>query len=324
MGSDRHATHRPARRALRSRCAPAAAVIAAALAALSGCDGARPTGLVRAVGVESQYADVISQIGGRYVAVTAILSNPNTNPHAFEASPAIMREIVSANLLVENGLGYDAWVGKLLGAAPSSRRAVINVQQLLRLPDTTVNPHLWYAPQTMPAVAQAVADALATLEPEAAPYFHANARKFDASLAPWTTALASIARRHRGAPVAVTGPVANYLLDAAGLGIATPTALQLAIMNGTDPAPQDIATENALLTERRVRVLVYNQQVTSSLTEAFLDRARRAGIPVLGVHETLPAGDHYQRWMIGVTHALAKALARGSSMPGPASGNAKR
>lgn len=301
---------RPRQAALRLR---GTVIVLAAAAALAGCSGARTEGRIRAVGVESQYADVIAQIGGPFVSVAAIETNPNTDPHAFEANPAIAAELASANLVVENGLGYDAWAGKLLAATPSTLRSVIDVQHLMRLPDTTFNPHLWYAPQTMPAVAQAVANVLATLEPEHAGYFHANVQKFDASLAPWKAALAAIARQFHGTAVAVTEPVADYLLDAAGLGIATPRALELAVMNGTDPAPQDVAAQNKLLTQRQVKALVYNQQVTDALTQAFLERARRAGIPVVGVYETMPLGFRYQSWMLAETRAVRDALARGVS-----------
>ena len=290
-----------------------AALAMVAAAAASGCGGAPPSGPIRAVGVESQYADVISQIGGSFVSVVAILRKPDTDPHAFQASPAVARELESANLVVENGLGYDAWVDKVLAATPGDRRSVIDAQHVMRLPGSTANPHLWYAPETMPVVAQAIANVLATLEPGEAAYFHANVRKFDASLGPWKTALAAISGRFKGTPVAVTEPVADYLLDAAGLRIATPRALELAIMNGTDPAPQDIAVENALLSGRAVKALVYNRQVTNSLTQAFLARARTAGIPVIGVYETMPEGDRYQSWMLATTRALSDALSRGAS-----------
>jgi zinc/manganese transport system substrate-binding protein len=294
------------------RAALAALAIVAAAAA-SGCGGAPAGGPIRAVGVESQYADVISQIGGSFVSVVAIERKPDIDPHSFEASPAIARELASANLVVENGLGYDAWVDKVLAATAGGRRSVIDAQHVMRLPDSTVNPHLWYAPQTMPVVAQAIANVLATLEPDDAAYFHANVRRFDASLGPWKAALAGISRRFKGTPVAVTEPVADYLLDEAGLRIATPKSLELAIMNGTDPAPQDIAGENALLSGRVVKAFVYNRQVTSPLTQAFLARARRAGIPVIGVYETMPEGDRYQDWMLATTRALSAALSRGAS-----------
>ncbi|HXQ42964.1 MAG TPA: zinc ABC transporter substrate-binding protein, partial [Candidatus Udaeobacter sp.] len=117
-------------------------------------------GTINAVGVENEYADVISQIGGTYVRVSAIETDPNTDPHTFEVSPQVAAQIASASLIVKNGVGYDSWADKIIAAAPNADRKVIDVQHLLGLPDSTPNPHLWYDPKTMPTVAKAVADAL--------------------------------------------------------------------------------------------------------------------------------------------------------------------
>ncbi len=290
-------------------------LLALVLAAVAGCNGGAPSGAhdgLSAIGVESQYANVISQIAGPYVRVRAIVTDPGTDPHQFEASPSIARGIASASLVVENGLGYDPWVDRIL-AASAGRRTVINVQRLLGLP-ATANPHVWYDPKTMPAVASAVAAALSARQPAEAAYFEARARAFDASLEPWRRALAAFRRRYGGTPVAVTEPVADDLLEAAGCTILTPYPLQTAVMNGTDPAPQDVAAEQKLLTGHRVKVLVYNRQVTGPLTASFLDLARRSGIPVVGVYEIMPTpGYDYQSWMLAEISALQRAVSRGIS-----------
>jgi zinc/manganese transport system substrate-binding protein len=284
-------------------------LLGALVLALISSGSAMAAGTVHAVGVESEYADVIAQIGGRYVQVTAIETDPNTDPHSFEASPAIAREVAAADLLVRNGVGYDSWVEGILAATPSAERKVIDVQHLLHLPDSTPNPHLWYDPGTMPAVANAVAAELAARAPAEAAYFEANARRFEASLGPWRQALASFRRQYGGTRIAVTEPVANDMLEAAGCTIATPPSLQTAIMNGADPSPQDVAAEEALLSGHEVKALVYNRQVTETLTESFLDLARSNHIPVVGVYETLPVpGYHYQSWMLAEVAALRKAL----------------
>jgi zinc/manganese transport system substrate-binding protein len=289
-------------------------LLGALVLALISSGSAWAAGALHAVGVENEYADVIAQIGGRYVRVTAIVTDPNTDPHSFEASPAIAREIAAANLLVRNGVGYDSWVERILAATPSTTRKMIDVQRLLRLPDSTPNPHLWYGPNTMPAVANAIAAELAVLDPPQAAYFRANAHKFEASLAPWRQAIASFKRQYGGTRIAVTEPVANDMLQAAGCDIATPLTLETAIMNGTDPSPQDVAAEEALLSGHEVKILVYNRQVTETLTESFLALARRNGIPVVGVYETMPVpGYHYQSWMLAEVAALRKALADGAS-----------
>jgi zinc/manganese transport system substrate-binding protein len=268
---------------------------------------------VRAIGIETQYADVIAQIGGAYVQVRAIETDPNTDPHSFEASPAIAGEIAGADLIVENGLGYDDWADKMIGAAARPARVVINVQHVLGLPDSTANPHLWYGEKTMPAVAAAVATALGRLAPAQAAYFQANVTKFNASLEPWRDAIAAFKTAYPDVAMAVTEPVGDYLLQAAGADIVTPFTLQAAIMNGTDPSPQDVAAQNALFTGHRVKLFVYNQQVTDPLTQSFLNLAQANGVPVVGVYETMPAGYDYQDWMLAEVAALRRAVAAGVS-----------
>jgi zinc/manganese transport system substrate-binding protein len=288
-----------------------ALLLAAGLACALGL--ARPAAAaspIAAIGVENEYADVIAQIGGPYVTATAIMTDPNTDPHSFEVSPRIGGQIAAADLVVENGLGYDDWADKMVRAAPKAARIVINVQHLRGLPDDTPNPHLWYDPATMPAVAHAVADALAKLDPGHAVYFQAQEHTFDASLKPWTEALAAFRKDYPGAPVAVTEPVGDYMLQAAGAKIMTPFALEAAIMNDTDPAPQDVAAQNALFTQGAVKALVYNRQVTDPLTNSFLELAHKHGIPVVAVYETMPApGYHYQSWMLAEVEALRRAVA---------------
>jgi zinc/manganese transport system substrate-binding protein len=163
----------------------------------------------------------------------------------------------------------------------------------------------------MPAVAAAVAGALARIAPRHAAYFRTNARRFDRSLRPWYRELARLRHRFAGVAVATTEPVANYLLHAAGLRIRTPLDLQLDIMNGLDPAPQDISLQDRLLSKGLVRAFVYNRQVTDSITQTFLGLARAHHVPVVGVYETMPAGLDYQEWMLGETQTLAHALRLG-------------
>ncbi|WP_256982646.1 metal ABC transporter solute-binding protein, Zn/Mn family [Caballeronia sordidicola] len=271
---------------------------------------ATQAGTINAIGVENEYADVISQIGGKYVQVSAIETDPSTDPHTFEISPKIAAQIATTDLIVKNGVGYDAWAEKIIAAAPNSKRKVIDVQHLLGIPDKTRNPHLWYDPRTMPIVAKAIADDLAALQPAQAEYFHANLKKFDDSLKPWVEAIALFKAKYPKTPVAATEPVANYMLEAAGVEIATPFSLQAAIMNGTDPSPQDVTTQNKLFADHKVKVFVYNQQVTSSLTQSFLALAKKNNVPVVGVYETMPTpGFTYQSWMLAEVNALQKAVA---------------
>jgi zinc/manganese transport system substrate-binding protein len=272
-------------------------------------EGAKASDPIVAVGAENEYANVISQIGGQYVRVSAIMSNPNTDPHTFEASPSVAQTVSQAKLVVQNGVGYDDFMSKIEAASPSSSRKVIDVQKILGLPDGTPNPHLWYAPGTMPAVAKALVVDLSALAPAHAAYFQANERKFEQSLQPWLTQLKQFNTKYPDTAVATTEPVADYLLRAAGIQNLTPFSMQADIMNGTDPAPQSVSLQDSLFSGHRVKVFVYNQQVTDTVTQDFLKAAQGAGVPVVGVYETMPTpGYDYQSWMMAEVKALEKAV----------------
>ncbi|HTU30764.1 MAG TPA: zinc ABC transporter substrate-binding protein [Solirubrobacteraceae bacterium] len=294
------------------------ACAAAVPALLTGCGAAGSPaalhGRILAVGAENQYANVIAQVGGRYVDSVAIMSNPNTDPHSFEASASVAQTVARARLVVQNGLGYDEFMNKIEAAAHDGARRVIDVQTLRHLPDSTPNPHLWYSPRTMPAVARALAADLSAMEPAHAAYFRAREARFVASLVPWRRALAQFSRRYPATTAATTEPVGDYMLQAAGVRNLTPFSLQADIMNGTDPAPQSVSLQNQLFSEHRVKVFVYNQQVTDSITRGFLAAAARAHVPVVGVYETMPApGYDYQSWMMAELRALERAVAHGTS-----------
>jgi zinc/manganese transport system substrate-binding protein len=290
--------------------AVAAAVAATVAAACSGnASGAGSTGKIVAVGAENEYADVIGQVGGKYVQVSAIMSNPSTDPHTFEASIAVAREVGNAQLVVQNGLGYDSFMNTIESASPDPGRKVIDVQQLLKLPDSTPNPHLWYDPATMPKVADAIATDLSAIQPEHAAYFQANAKAFSTSLKALTGAIVSFRASYPGTPVATTEPVANYLLTALGADNLTPWTFQADVMNGVDPSPQNVAAMRALFTERKVKALLYNQQVTDPLTQSFITLAQQNHIPVVSVYETMPVpGYDFQTWMLAEVQALRKAV----------------
>jgi zinc/manganese transport system substrate-binding protein len=290
---------------------PAVGLLVASILA-AGCGPAvvatRP-GVISAVGAESQYADVLRQIGGRYVQVSSILDNPNTDPHTFESSPSVAEEVSRASLIVQNGVGYDGFMSKIESASPSSSRRVIVAQDVLGLPTDTPNPHLWYDPRTMPAVAKVMAADLSSLQPAHASYFAANLAAFDTSLTPLDNAIATFRARYSGTPVATTEPVADYLLAAMGMDNLTPFGFQAAIMNGIDPTPQDITLEDGFFTGHRVKVFCYNQQVVDSLTAAIRQTAITAGVPVVGVYETMPTpGYDFQSWMLAEVEAIERAV----------------
>jgi zinc/manganese transport system substrate-binding protein len=308
-----HLMRIPARRSRRVGGPALAGSLAALALVAAGCgsaaDPSSSTAVINAVGAENEYANVLGQIGGRYVHVSSILDNPNTDPHTFEASAQVAQEVSSADLVVQNGVGYDSWITRIESAAPNASRKVIVVQNLLGLSDSTPNPHLWYSPTTMPAVARAMAADLSALQPAHKAYFQANLARFDSSLTPWLNAIAQFKAAHPGVTAATTEPVADYLLTAMGIRNLTPFSFQSDIMNGTEPAPQDIALENGFFARHMVKLFAYNQQVVSALTGSIRSNAVKAGVPVVGVYETMPTpGYDYQTWMLAEVNAIEKAV----------------
>ena len=207
--------------------------------------------MIKAVGAENEYANVLCQIGGRYVNVSSILNNPNTDPHTFEASPSVAQEVSPAELIVQNGVGYDTFMNKIESASPNSSRKVIVVQHVLGLPDSTPNPHLWYRPEDDARGGQGHGGGSLGASTRAQGVFRGQAATFDTSLEPWLNAIAAFKAKYAGTPVATTEPVADYLLPAMGMKNLTPFVFQADIMNGVDPAPQDITLENGFFTKHR-------------------------------------------------------------------------
>lgn len=289
-------------------------IVSFALAACSSSPSgqAQKTGsaVIAVVAAENQYGNVAAQIGGKYVHVTSVENNPNTDPHTYEVSPGVAQAVSAAQLVVQNGIGYDDFMTKIESASESSRRKVINVQHLLGLPDSTPNPHLWYSPKTMPAVATSLVSDFTDLQPSHAAYFRTRGAQFIDSLHPWLSAIARFKASYPHTAVATTEPVADYMLEAAGTDDLTPFRFQADIMNGVDPSPEDVSLETELLSEHKVKIFVYNEQVTDSLTQRLITTARDASIPVVGVYETMPTpGYDYQSWMLAEVQALEKAVA---------------
>ena len=262
------------------------------------------------LGTENFYADLLAQIGGARVSASSILNDPSADPHEYEASPAAAKLVADSRLVIVNGIGYDDFMQKLLGASTKSDRVVINVREILGVKDD-VNVHVWYEPATMPKVADAATAALARLDPQNAAYFADQKAKYLAALKPVNDRIAALRTKYAGAPIAFTENVAGYLTDAIGLKVLTPPAFMEAIESGTDPAPADVAAERDLITGRKVKALLYNSQVTSPLTEQIRDLAVRSNVPVVAVAETIPATfKTFQEWQLAQLDDLEKALAK--------------
>jgi zinc/manganese transport system substrate-binding protein len=269
------------------------------------------------VAAENFYGDVVKQLGGDRVDVTSILSNPDQDPHLFEASPKTARALQHASLVVYNGADYDPWMAKLLAASTGKNgtngamRTTIVAAELTGKKSGD-NPHLWYDPATMPKVARAVNEALVAADPAHKSAYDANLAKFLASLKPMDTKVAELHGRYAGTPVTATEPVFGYMSDALGLAMRN-ARFQMAAMNDTEASAADIAAFERDLREKRVRVLIYNSQATEALTKRMLKLAQQSNVPTVSVTETEPAGNTYQTWMLTQLDALGAALEKGGA-----------
>ena len=286
-----------------------ALIVAVLFAAATGVMGQEPK--LGVVAAENFYGDIAQQIGGNRVDVTSILNNPDQDPHLFETTPAIVRQIAAARIVVFNGADYDAWMDKLLKAGPRADRTVITAAELVNR-KAGDNPHVWYDPGTMPAVARALADAFSKADPAHAADYAARLETFVASLKPIAGKMAEIRATYADVAITATEPVFSYMASALGLKMRN-ERFQMAIMNDTEPSARDIAAFERDLKEHKVRVLVYNKQTGTQLTQRMLDIARRSKVPIVGVTETEPAGISYQDWILNQLTDLQRALAQPST-----------
>jgi len=263
---------------------------------------------IRIVAAENFYGDVARQIGGPEVAVTSIFSNPDQDPHLFEVSPSVGRDVSAARIVIYSGIDYDPWMEKLLGAARSANRKTIVVADLVGR-KTGDNPHVWYDPATMPALAATLCDTLIAEDPGHAAGYRERLTRFVHSIGPIRAKIAELRARFAGTPVTATEPVAGYLLAALGLEVRN-QGFQLAVMNSTEPSASDIAAFESDLKTRRVRLLVYNSQAAGPIAERMRKIAAASHIPVVGASETEPASMSYQDWMMSQLDAIDRALAK--------------
>jgi zinc/manganese transport system substrate-binding protein len=262
---------------------------------------------LRIVAAENFYGDMAQQIAGSEASVRSVLTNPNQDPHDFEASPSTARLIADANLVIYNGADYDPWVETLLKASKSAIRQTIVAAELMKR-RAGDNPHLWYDPATMPAVARAVAGELERADPAHKDDYESRLETYLASLRPLSDKIAELRRKYAGTEVTATEPVFGYMAQALGLRMRN-ESFQISVMNETEPSSSDVAAFESDLKNRKVRVLLYNNQVVADLTSRLRNLARESKVPVVGVSETEPAGSDYQDWMLNQLVALDKALA---------------
>jgi len=274
-----------------------------AMATISSVAYADP---IRIVAAENFYGDIARQIGGPDVAVTSILNNPDQDPHLFEASPSVGRDVSAARIVLYNGIDYDPWMAKLLAAARSADRKTIVVAELVGR-KTGDNPHIWYDPATMVALAKTLTATLIAEDPAHKANYEQRLAAFEASVKPIQMKINELRQRLAGTPATATEPVFGYMFDALGIEVRN-QAFQLAVMNNTEPSASDIAAFENDLKTHQVKLLIYNNQATDPIANRMQKIAKAAGVPVVGASETEPPGQTYQSWMMTELDAIDRAL----------------
>jgi zinc/manganese transport system substrate-binding protein len=288
-----------------------AALALSVLAACGSSSAAAPSagGPLNVVAAENFWGDITSQIGGNRVSVTSIITDPNADPHSYETNPRDAAALSSATLVIENGTKYDTFVGQLLNTNPDPSRDVLTIATAVGVSGDNPNPHLWYNPEYVTTAARAIASHLAGHDPADAAAFATNLQAFLSAYQPYIDTVHAIKAKYGNTPIAYTERVAGYLVSGAGLRLATPATFAQSVEDGNDPSPGDVAAMDAAITGRLVKLLLYNAQVTSPVTLSVKTLATTNGIPVVGVSETIPAGEHtFQSWQVDQARAILAAL----------------
>ncbi|MFE2215363.1 metal ABC transporter solute-binding protein, Zn/Mn family [Streptomyces canus] len=301
-------------------------LVGASVTLLAGCGSSSDSGSdgnasaapatsskVAVVASTNVYGDIVSRIGADKVSVTSVISDPDQDPHSYEASTQNQLALSKAKVVVENGGGYDDFVDRMLKSAGNSSVEVINAVKVsgrTAPKGGELNEHVWYDFPTVAKIADRIAAALGKADPANAATYTKNADAFKAELKPLEAKEAQIKEEHGGEAIAITEPVPLYMTGASGLVDRTPTEFSEAIEEGDDVSPKVLQETLALFSGKQVEALVYNAQTSGPQTEKSEQAAKAAGIPVVPVTETLPSGKNYLAWMTGNVDALANALAK--------------
>ena len=261
---------------------------------------------VKVVAAENFYGDMAMQIGGEHVAVTSILTNPDDDPHLFEASPDTARALTDAQVVIVNGVDYDPWMEKLLGAHKSPGRKEIVVAQLVGRKSGD-NPHLWYDPDYVKAAAKALVADLAAVDPAHKADYDKGEAAFLESLEPLDAKIADMRKRYGGQPIIASEPVFGYQAGLIGLKVHD-EKFALAVMNNAEPTASEVAAFEDDLKGHKVKAMLYNAQASEPSVARLVQMAKANGVPVVGVTETEPPNRRYQDWLRSELDALDHAL----------------
>lgn len=296
------------------RAAVALLLAASLLAACSSGVARRSSaGRLSVVAGESPWGSIAAAIGGEHVAVTSLLSAPGADPHEYQPTAEAAAAVATASVVIENGLGYDRFLERMLAQGSTGPRRVVVAAEVLGVDEPTANPHLWYAVERVPVVAASIEAALAAADPRHAASYRRGLERLDAGLSGLDASVLAIRSAHRGAKVLVTERLADYLLAEAGLDIASPSAFARSVESGESPSAAATAQMRSELSSGRASALVLNAQVLSPAARSIRDLARSAGVPVVPMTETVqPVGSSYVSWQSRQVAALSRALRRAS------------
>ena len=281
------------------------AALVLAVLLLAGCGGTSPSsntgsGKVEVVAAENFWGSIATQATGDHAHVTSIISNPDTDPHDYEPTPADARLIAQAGYVIVNGAGYDAWANKLIDANPVSGRKVLVISDLLGKKEGD-NPHFWYSSDYVSRVIDRIASDLGT-QPAADQYKTAGLKDYHG-------ALSTIKQKYTGTKVGATESIFAYVAESTGLDLITPPTYLNAISEGTDPTAADKATVERQITSKQIKVFVFNSQNSTPEVQGLVTKARAAGIPVVTITETMtPATASFQDWQTAQLRNLLHAL----------------
>ncbi|HEY0871414.1 MAG TPA: zinc ABC transporter substrate-binding protein [Acidothermaceae bacterium] len=295
---------------------------ATVIALIAGCATSRHStntqGVpLHVVAAENFWGSIASQLGGVKVDAQSIITNPDTDPHDYDPSADDARSIGDAAVVIVNGIGYDPWVSKLLAAAPSSKRRVVNVGDVVGVADGG-NPHRWYNPSDVHKVIAAIVAAYKAADPADAAYFSTQQRDYETTgLAQYDDLIAQINKTYAGTPVGASESIFAMVAPTLGLKLLTPPTFLRAISEGTDPTSADKQTIDTQIKTHAIKVYVYNSQNATPDVQAQVDEAREAGIPVTTITETLsPQTATFQDWQVHELTALQTALAQAAQASG--------
>ena len=266
---------------------------------------------IHVVAAENVWGSIAAQLGGSRVQVTSVVTNPAADPHDYEPTSFDARAFAGAQMIVVNGVGYDSWASRLIAANPVKGRVVLDVGDLVRIGNGG-NPHRWYSPVDVHQVAAAITRDYIALDRKDAAYFRARARSFTTkALAEYEHLVARIERRFGGTPVGASESIFAPLAQALGLKLITPSTFLDAISEGAEPTARDKATIDRQISERAIRLWVFNSQNSTPDVARLTAEARAKHIPVVSITETLsPANATFEQWQVRQLKALLRALAR--------------